>query len=130
MNAAFTLVYIFAARYMRMEMNFPHKGLKAEADINPSAEDQQQRDFTALMARVIARQSLSHSAREVLTHEMELAAAIASNEGRSLHNRIRFFAGLSSDQTDNKNRNLFVRGHFRPDLAEMTIAENGVRGKV
>lgn len=115
---------------MGMEMNFPHKGPKAEADLNPSVEDQQQSDYTALMARVIARQSLSHSAREVLAHEMELAAAIAANKGRSLHNRIRFFAGQTSDQSNSENRNLFVRGHFRPDLAEMTIADNGARGKV
>ncbi|GAB5487761.1 MAG: hypothetical protein Pars2KO_13310 [Parasphingorhabdus sp.] len=104
-----------------MEMNFPHKGPKADADLDRSAEDQQQSDYTALMANVIARQSLSHSARKVFAHEMALASAIASNEGRSLHNRIRFFAGLSGDETETESNNLFVRGHFRPDLAEKSI---------
>ena len=115
---------------MHMEMNFPHKGPKAEADFSLSAEDQQQSDYVALMARVIARQSLSHSARKVFAHEMELASAIASNKGRSLHNRIRFFAGLTNDETEVKSRNLFVRGHFRPDLAGKTIVDSGARGKV
>lgn len=113
-----------------MEMNFPHNGPKAEADLDLSVEDQQQSDYTALMAHVIARQSLSHSARKVFAHEMELAAAIASNKGRSLHNRIRFFAGLSGEDTEVESKNLFVRGHFRPDLASMSIVSDGARGKV
>ncbi|MEP2987549.1 MAG: hypothetical protein ABJN65_09845 [Parasphingorhabdus sp.] len=111
-------------------MNFPHKGPKAEADLDLSAEDQQQSDYNALMARVIARQSLSHSARKVFAHEMQSAAANASNQGRSLHNRIRFFAGQSGNETETENKNLFVRGHFRPDLADKTIVESGARGKV
>ena len=115
---------------MFMEMNFPHKGQKAEADMTLSAEDQQQRDYAALKARVIARQSLSHSARKVFAHELELAAAIASNRGRSLHNRIRFFAGFANDKSESENQNLFVRGHFHPDLADSSIAKDSVREKL
>lgn len=110
---------------MCMEMNFPHKGPKAEADLDLSVVDQQQSDFAALMAHVIARQSLSHSARKVFAHEMELASAIASNQGRSLHNRIRFFAGLTGDEMEAESKNLFVRGHFRPDLADKSIVGAG-----
>jgi len=74
---------------------------------------------------VIARQSLSHSAREVLAHEMKLAIAIASNRGRSLQNRIRFFAGHAREEMDSENQDLFVRGHFRPDLVDRFVADSG-----
>ncbi len=104
-----------------MEMNFPHKRLLAETEIDLSADDLQENDYAALMAQVIARQSLSHSARQVFAHEMELAAAIASNQGRSLQNRIRFFAGRASEEKELENGNLFIRGNFRPDLAGQNL---------
>lgn len=130
MNSVFTEVYTFAARHMFMEMNFPHKGPKAESDVDLSAGDQQQNDYAALMANVIARQSLSHSAQKVFAYEMELASAIASNKGRSFQNRIRFFAGQTGEETDRENANLFVRGNFRPDLAGKSIGGIGAWGKL
>ncbi|WP_282130205.1 hypothetical protein, partial [Roseobacter litoralis] len=70
MNAAFTDVYIFVARSLFMEMNFPHKSLtqtSAETDApTGSAHD-------ALIAHAIARQTLSPSARAYIARRSGLA---------------------------------------------------------
>lgn len=108
-----------------MEMNFPHKDPLSESEMDRTGEELLQSDYAALMAHVIARQSLSHSARKVFAHEMELATAIASNQGRSLQNRIRFFAGQVAHDQELDPENLFIRGHFRPDLTEQSIAGEG-----
>ena len=102
-----------------MEMNFPHKSALLNADREAANNVMQQDDFNALLAHAIARQSLSLSARAVVNHRMELASAIASNRGRSLENRIRFFAGLMNRSADDSGKETpFVRGHFRPDIAD------------
>ena len=124
MNGTFTLVYTFAATSVFMEMNFPHKELAVDQDAEISAGDLQGGDYAALIAHVIARQSLSHSARSVHAHELKLAAAIAANRGQSFQNRIRFFAGDHEDHKDSNHGNLFVRGHFRPDVADRIFSEN------
>jgi len=99
-----------------MEMNFPHKSQALNDERNAVSEAFLQSEHNALLAHVIARQSLSQSARAIVAHRIELSAAIANKTGRSLNNRIRFFAGSGA----NRNADLFIRGHFRPDIAEQS----------
>ena len=110
-----------------MEMNFPHKSALLNADREAADNILQRDDFNALLAHAIARQSLSLSARAVVNHRIELATAIASNRGRSFENRIRFFAGRLGRSTEIPgNSTPFVRGHFRPDIADQFTVGDGV----
>jgi len=94
-----------------MEMNFPHKNLTRNAE-SKSAHH-------ALLAHAIARQALSYSARAFVANLNGLAGIPAASRSTGLEDRMYFFAGeycgrYSSDKTEN----IFIKGHFRPDLAD------------
>lgn len=131
MNAAFTLVYMFAVRQMFMEMNFPHNGLAFEAATKTASEAVQKGAYRALLAHAIARQSLSFSARNFVASRIESLETLGRIRGQGLDNRIRFFAGQLSPEGESENEGkLFVRGHFRPDIAVQFFTEDRAEPKV
>jgi hypothetical protein len=121
MNAAFTLVYTFAARTTSMEMNFPHKSL--DQTIGNVAQDgaAQRAAHDALLACAIARQALSLTARTYVAHKNGRRMNIVRSRSNAVEDRIRLFSGRFSENNGDSKvteiRARFVAGHFRPDLA-------------
>ena len=105
-----------------MEMNFPHKGSQwPELD---QAQDvpAQLADHQALLAKAIARQTSSQSARKFVAARQGPGGGKRAIHASFMDERMAFFAGMPrSDMTGHKEEILFRTGSFRPDLAQQEI---------
>ncbi|MEP2866376.1 MAG: hypothetical protein ABJP02_16740 [Parasphingorhabdus sp.] len=122
MNAAFTDVYIFVARRVLMEMNFPHKSLtKTSAESDAPADSAHE----TLIAHAIARQALSPSARAYLARRRGLAPKPNYASRGPVGDRIKFFAGeLPVRGPLLKSARIFEKGNFRPDLLREELSSD------
>jgi len=105
-----------------MEMNFPHKG--SEWPVLDQAQDisAQLADHQALLAKAIARQTSSQSARKFVAARQGLGGGKSSIHASFMDERMAFFAGRPrSDMTGHREAILFRTGSFRPDLAQQEI---------
>lgn len=108
-----------------MEMNFPHDSLKktkSETDVKT------EQDHFALLAQAIARQALSHSARQLAVSKVEAAKDVLTRDDY-INQRIAFFGQRASDFWERTSaRKASVSGSFRPDLSEKTEKDESTGG--
>lgn len=107
-----------------MEMNFDHKGLEQTALKRKDDAPAPFADHHALLARVIARQASSQSARTFVAAKQGLPGDFAGKRASFLNDRMAFFAGRTrSDTSGDKTAMLFRTGCFRPDLTKRKTNE-------
>jgi hypothetical protein len=105
-----------------MDMNFPHETLEC-AEGRPG-DDVPARfaDHRALLARAIARQASSPSAKDFVAARLGLTDNKAAIRTSFMDDRMAYFAGkYRSDTNGRRKAILFTTGYFRPDLAQQDI---------
>ena len=94
-------------------MNFPHDSLKKTKSKTDVKSEQ---DHLALLAQAIARQSLSHSARQLVAFKENTAQDVLTRD-EYINQRIAFFGGRASEFREKlAARKILASGNFRPDL--------------
>jgi len=102
-----------------MEMNFPHKGSEWPALDDRRDVGAQRADHQTLLAKAIARQTSSQTARKFVAAKRNQGNSSSSRPVSFLDDRMAFFAGRThSSRTDYREITLFRTGSFRPDLAQ------------
>ncbi|VWX60101.1 conserved hypothetical protein [Sphingorhabdus sp. 109] len=102
-----------------MEMNFPHKGTEWPVLDEGRDGTGQRTDHQALLAKAIARQASSQSARKFVAAKRNSGKAKSALHASFMDDRMAFFAGQSrSDKSGFGGTTLFRTGSFRPDLAQ------------
>jgi len=100
-------------------MNFPHKDRKRIAENEAAASSSQGSDHQSLLARAIARQASSQSARYFGTARLDNEITREAVRSSFMDERMAFFAGrLGPDLAGRRRAKLFRTGCFRPDLAQ------------
>ena len=102
-----------------MDMNFPHKHREQIAADGSAAANSTFADHQSLLARAIARQASSPSARDFGAARQGKQAVKKAIRPSFMDERMAFFAGrLGSNVTSRREPTLFRTGCFRPDLVQ------------
>ena len=108
-----------------MDMNFPHRHRDEIAGNDGAAVSGVTAEHQSLLARAIARQASSPSARDfdaARWGNRDVREAVRSS---FMDARMAFFAGkLGADMAELSKPALFRTGCFRPDLAKREINKN------
>ncbi len=102
-----------------MDMNFPHKHREGSPDNEAAAGSSQSADHRFLLARAIARQASSESARYFGAARLHNEITREAVRSSFMDERMAFFAGrLGPDLVGRSRSKMFRPGCFRPDLAQ------------
>ena len=105
-----------------MDMNFPHKYRDEIAGNDAAAGSGKLAEHQSLLARAIARQASSQSAKDFGAARLGDGDVKQSVRSSFMDERMAFFAGrMGSDLAGRRKPTLFRTGCFRPDLAQREL---------
>ena len=105
-----------------MDMNFPHRHRDEIAGNDGAAVSGKFAQHPSLLARAIARQASSPSARDFDAARLGSRGVKEAARSSFMDERMAFFAGrLGADMAGLRKPALFRTGCFRPDLAQREI---------
>jgi hypothetical protein len=107
---------------MVMDMNFPHKHRDEIAGNDRTAGSGKSAEHKSLLARAIARQASSPSAKDFGAARVRNPDVKEAVRSSFMDERMAFFAGrMGSDLAGLRKSTLFRTGCFRPDLAQREL---------
>ena len=105
-----------------MDMNFPHQHRDPTVGNQSIGGSSKSTDHQSLLARAIARQASSQSARDFGAARPTGEASKEAVRASFMDERMAFFAGrLGQNMAGHRQPTLFRTGCFRPDLAQQEL---------